>query len=101
MVETGVDPTLARFVPVLAIVLAVAGALVGIAWLSLRRKPDLRKEIALRYLAWVAIAVALCVALALGRVAWIVAVALLSILAFREYARAVGLWSDLGFQGVV
>jgi phosphatidate cytidylyltransferase len=97
----GLDPTLARFVPVLAAVLAVAGALVALAWPLLRRKPALRREILVRYLAWVAIAAGVCVALALGRVAWIAAVALLSALAFREYARAVGLWSDWGFQGVV
>ncbi|MHB1261394.1 MAG: phosphatidate cytidylyltransferase [Thermoplasmatota archaeon] len=101
LADWGLDPLLARFIPVLAAVLVVAGVLVAVAWPLLRGKPALRKEIALRYAAWVGIAVALCVALALGRVAWIAAVALLSILAFREYARAVGLWRDWGFQGVV
>jgi phosphatidate cytidylyltransferase len=96
------DPALARFLPVLAAVLALAGGGVLVAWLALRgRKPDLAREIALRYATWVGMAALTVGALALGRVAWIALVALLALLAFREYARAVGLWRDRAFLGVV
>src|SRR5581483_3170024 len=96
------DATLARFAPILGGVLLAALVGVGLAWLGLRRRdPPLAREIVARYAAWLVMAALLLGALALGRPWWIALVALLGLLAFREYARAVGLWMDRWFQGVV
>lgn len=95
------DPALARFLPVLLAVLGAALLGVGVAFVALRkRNAALAKEIVLRYAAWAVIAVLLVGALTLGRAAWIALIAVLSLLAFREYARAVGLWMDRWFQAV-
>ena len=97
-----VEPQLVAFAKVLGAVLLVALAAIGLASLRLRRSnPPLLREIWLRYAAWVGITILLLGALALGRAWWIALVALLALAAFREYARAVGLWLDRGFQGVV
>jgi phosphatidate cytidylyltransferase len=96
-----IDPLLLAFLPRLAVVLAIALVAIGIAHPFLARKPELRKEIWLRYAAWVAIAALVLGGLLLGRVPWILLVGLLSVAAFREYARAVGLWMDWGLQAVV
>lgn len=86
---------------VVGLVLLVALPLVAAASFLLRKKDAaLSKEIALRYGAWVAIALVFGAALWGGRGAWVALVGLLSLLAFREYARAVGLWMDRGFLGV-
>ena len=97
-----VDAALRAFLPVVGAVLLAAGVLIGVLTLALRaRKPDLVREVQVRYLSWLAIAALALGGLAAGRAAWIALVGLLSLAAFREYARAVGLWMDRGFQGVV
>lgn len=97
-----VDPVVVALLPVLGGVLAGALALIGGASMRLRTdRPELMRELWLRYASWVAIALVVVGALAAGATAWIVLVGVLSILAFREYARAVGLWRDRGVQAVV
>lgn len=96
------DPVLSRFALVIGAFLGVALGLVLAARFALRaRQPALAKEIWLRYWAWVAIVVALVTLLALGREAWIAAVVAVALLAFREYARAVGLDRGGAFVWVV
>lgn len=97
-----VDPLLKAFVPVIVAVLAAALLLVSLLWLTLRRRaPGLVREVWLRYVAWLGITAVVLGALAAGRTAWIVLVGVMSLAAFREYARAVGLWMDRAFQAVV
>jgi phosphatidate cytidylyltransferase len=96
-----VDPVLRSFAGVLAPIFGVALVGIGVATRALRRRePALARELRLRYAAWLAIAAAVLGALALGRTAWIALVALVSLGAFREYARAVGLSKDRGLQDV-
>ncbi len=97
-----VDPAVVAFLPVLGGILG--GALALIAGVSVGLGSDRRplvRELWLRYASWVAIAVVVLGALCLGATAWIVLVGGLSVVAFREYARAVGLWTDRGVQVVV
>ncbi len=90
-----------RLALVIGAVLAIALPLiVGAALLLRGRKPELAREISLRYVTWVGLAAAFLGALWLGREAWIALVGLVGILAFREYARAVGLWLDRSFLAV-
>lgn len=97
-----VDPIVIAFSRTLIVILAAALLLVGATVAVLRRRhPALAREIALRYASWVVMAGLVLGALALGRGVWIALVAVLSMAAFREYGRAVGLWPDRGFQGVV
>lgn len=92
------DPLLGAFVGVMAGVFGGALALLACVSLWLRRRhPALVREIWFRYGSWVGIAAVVLGALGLGRSAWIAFVALLSLAAFHEYARAVGLWVDRSF----
>lgn len=77
---------------------------IGIAlasWALRGRRPELVRELWLRWGSWVVIAGVFLGALALGRAVRIALVGAVSFAAFREYARAVGLWLDRGFQAVV
>lgn len=96
------DPLLLEFARVIGVFLAVALMLVFATRQLLRpKRPELAREIWLRYWAWVGIVMALLALLAAGRSAWILAVVVLALLAFGEYARAVGLSRERAFVGVV
>lgn len=100
--RSSVDPFLRTFAPMIGLVLAGAGAAIGALWLTLRqRQTALVREIWLRWVAWLGITAVVLGALALGRTTWIVLVGLMSVAAFREYGRAVGLWMDRALEGVV
>jgi phosphatidate cytidylyltransferase len=96
------DPSVVALLPVLGSILAGALALIAGATFRLRAtQPELVRELWLRYASWLAIAAAVLGTLAWSRTAWIVLVGMLSLAAFREYARAVGLWREPGFRAVV
>src|SRR5262249_46092990 len=97
-----VDPTVVALLPVLGSILGIALAAIAGATVWLRtRQPELVRELWLRYGSWLVVSLVVLVALGLARGAWIALVAVLSLAAFREYCRAVGLsWDDLGFVAV-
>jgi len=79
----------------------IAGSLLGFfglivaLWSGIAQTHDRNvKSIWTRYLAWFLIAPPIIIPLIWGRVPFIVLMGLLSLLCFREYAHAVGLWRD-------
>lgn len=94
------EPVVWRFAALVALVIGVAGAAFLVATPWLRRKPELWQEVGLRIVAWGAIAGLLIGAAAAPRTAWVVVLGVLSLLVFREYARAVGLWKDRSFLAI-
>lgn len=87
--------------------LVVAGVLAGacaiIAALSAmgRLKPDLRRELWKRTLAWVVMAVLVLLPIMAGAGPTIVLVAVMSLLCFREFSRATGLFRERRMSAVV
>lgn len=84
----------------LMLFLAAGGAYALLTPYLRSKSPELWKEVGLRIAAWLGIALGIVVALSLGRTAWMVAVGLIGVLVYREYARAVGLWSDRAFMAI-
>jgi phosphatidate cytidylyltransferase len=85
--------------PVTRWVLIGAGALlvvapVFIALLSMRSDSEKRREMWLRYRSWVILAPLMAGPILLGAAATIAAVCILSILCYREFARATGLFRE-------
>lgn len=96
------DPALPPILRVVAGFFGVLALVLGIVSLILRaRKPELVREIWLRYVSWGALAAVMLVALVLGREWWIATVAILALVCLHEYARAVGLWLDKWFLVVI
>lgn len=92
------DPALAAFLPWVVGLFAVIGTILLLVTPFLRGpKPALLRELWLRYVSWGVLAAGMLGALAAGRVAWILLVALLSAIALREFTRAVGLWLDRAY----
>jgi phosphatidate cytidylyltransferase len=80
----------------LIIAATLVGALVLIAALSAtgRVKPDLRRELYRRYFAWVVMAPSVYLPIMAGAAWTIVLVTVLSLLCFREFARATGFFRE-------
>lgn len=74
--------------------LAIFGFIVAVWSLIAKARGRDVKTIWTRYLAWFLIAPPLIIPLIWGRAPFIILMGLLSILCFREYAHAVGLWKD-------
>lgn len=87
--------------------LVVAGVLVGglllIAFLSMARRiaPHLRRELYRRYFAWLAMAPVVYVPIMLGAAWTVVLFAALSLMCFREFARATGFFRERAMNIVV
>jgi phosphatidate cytidylyltransferase len=102
VVNPRVHPAIVAFASLLAAVLGIALAGIAVASLRLgRRQPRLVRELWLRYFSWLVLAAVALGALALGRGAWIALVTLLSLAAFREFARGAGLSRDPGSGALV
>jgi phosphatidate cytidylyltransferase len=89
-----IDATVRHFVPWVALWLGAAFALLALLSPFLRGHKQLRAELWKRTLVWLVIAILVVGALALGRTAWVALVGVLSVAAFGEYARRVGLWQE-------
>ncbi len=74
----------------------LAGAAGAIGWLSAtgRVRPELRRELWLRFGSWCVLLPAMLGPVLIGREATIIAVALLGLACYREYARATGLFRE-------
>src|SRR5262249_53577793 len=73
-------------------------------WLAIRlRKPEpaQRKELWKRYLSWLVLAPLMCAPVLLGAAWTIFAVGLLSLLCYREYARATGVFRERTISAIV
>lgn len=92
----GLDPVFVRYAGAILALLVVA----GVALALLGRKRDVSGPWR-TYRGWLIMIPLVLGALALGRVATIVGVALLSIFGFKELARATGLYRDWIFTGAV
>ena len=89
------DPLLVRLFPVLAGLFAGLALVRAVVPVRVRaRKPELVREVWLRYASWGVLAGLLIGSLALGRAAWVALVGLLALVCVREFAHAVGLWLD-------
>jgi phosphatidate cytidylyltransferase len=84
-----------------AIAVVLAAAPVTIAVVGLRAPPALRAELWRRYLSWLVIIAIVLAPILAGRVATIVAVGVLGLFAYREYARATGLFRERAASGCV
>jgi phosphatidate cytidylyltransferase len=85
------DPVLRAYFWIVLISLAVAGAVLGFLGFVLKKETASMFE---TYWSWVLIAGIGFIVVFLGRIATIVGVTLLAICAFREFARASGLYRD-------
>lgn len=95
MINSG-HPAVIDFVPVVLSVLAAGGLGVALASAFLRGRAQISRDLWRRYLAWLIIVPLVLGALALGRTIWTGFVLALSLLTFREYTYAVGLWQYRG-----
>ncbi|MBL4848755.1 MAG: phosphatidate cytidylyltransferase [Planctomycetes bacterium] len=98
-----VGPIFARYLVAALAVLSVAGALLGVLTLGFK-KP--LKGVWKTYRGWLVMVPVVLTTLYLGREAVIVGVTLLSILGFKEFARATGLYEDwwytiVGYVGIL
>lgn len=85
-------------------VVAAGAVLMGLLLptiLKSRLKPELARDIRVRSLTWIGLVVILLGAIALGRAATIGLVCLLSLLCYREFARATGLFRETLVSAVV
>lgn len=85
-------------------IVATVAVLTGLALptiLKSRLKPELARDIRVRSLTWIGLVVILLGAIALGRAATIGLVCLLSLLCYREFARATGLFRETLVSAVV
>lgn len=96
------EPTVPNVVRTVALFFGALAVLLGAATVALRaRKPDLVKEIWLRYASWGALATVMVLGLAAGRGWWIALVGVLTLVCVHEFGRAVGLWLDKAFLAVI
>ncbi|HET9252501.1 MAG TPA: phosphatidate cytidylyltransferase [Candidatus Eisenbacteria bacterium] len=94
------EPVYAVYARIWIAVLAGAGLLLGVLRLLLRDHPTVRSAW-VTYRSWWVILPLAAIPLGLGRTATIVAVTLLSLACFHEFARATGLYRDRVFTGAV
>lgn len=78
--------------------LAVAGAIITVLKYGMKRNVD---HAAKSYRGWLIMIPVVLLALFLGRISTIVLFTVLAVFAFKEYARATGLYSDWAMTGVV
>lgn len=78
--------------------LAVAGVIITVLKYGMKRNVD---HAAKSYRGWLAMIPVVLLALFLGRISTIVFFTILAVFAFKEYARATGLYSDWTMTGVV
>lgn len=95
---TSLDPIFAAYLLCIGAILVVAGAVLAV--LSLGLKKNVR-GIWTTYRAWLIMAPVVLVTLSLGRVATVVGIGLLSIVGFKEFARATGLYRDWWYTSAV
>lgn len=79
-------------------ILVFFGLVVGVWALIAKARGRPVKSLLTRYLAWFLIAPPLVIPLVMGRIPFVIVMAVLSMFCFREYARAVGLWKDKGLM---
>ena len=94
------DPAFVVYAKIWLGLLLVSGALLGILALTHRGDPTVRSAL-VTYRSWWVILPLMAFPLGLGRAATIVAVTLLSLACFHEFARATGLYRDWYFTGAV
>lgn len=87
-------PATAWLVGAAALLLIVAGVLVAILTASRAIPPALARELRLRTLSWAALAAVMGLVILIGPGWFILAVGLLSLLCFNEFARATGLFRE-------
>ncbi|QYU66544.1 phosphatidate cytidylyltransferase [Leptolyngbya sp. 15MV] len=75
-------------------VVALAAAVIGALTLAGRGRPEFRRELWLRLGSWCVLLPLMFAPVLIGRVATILAVTLLALLCYREYARATGLFRE-------
>jgi phosphatidate cytidylyltransferase len=93
-----IDPLVVSFATMIAAVLVAAVVVIALVSCAIRRqRPEFVRELWLRWISWVAIALVLLGVLSAGRGAWVALIAFLSTAAFREFGRAVGLWRGRSF----
>jgi phosphatidate cytidylyltransferase len=94
------EPLYRTYAVLWIVLLLTGGLLLGVLRLARGASPSVQAML-LTYRSWWQIVPLIAIPLGLGREATIVAVALLSLWSFREFARATGLASDWGFTGAV
>src|SRR5262249_8169330 len=87
-------PFIWQAVVAIAVVLAVAPLIILALAAAGRSAPPARSELLKRYLSWLAIVPLLLAPILLGAAWTIVGVTILSLLCYREYARATGLFRE-------
>ena len=92
------DSVFREYFWIVVISLAVAGSVLGFLRFVLKKKTAVMFK---RYWSWILIAGICFIIVFLGRIPTIVGVTLLSIYAFKEFARASGLYRDSWMSGVV
>ena len=94
------DPTFVAYAKIWLGILLVGGLLLGVLALLRRGDPTVRSML-VTYRSWWVILPLVAVPLGLGRAATILAITLLSLACFHEFARGTGLYRDWYFTGAV
>ena len=92
--------TLGIFIGVAAL-LVVTPVIIAVLRAVGRIDDDLRLELFTRYRSWLILAPAMCIPVLLGRLFTIAAIGLLSLLCYREFARATGLFRHRAISSIV
>jgi phosphatidate cytidylyltransferase len=95
------DPGVILLLEINAGILLVALVVVGVLALSGKLKPALRAELLKRVLAWCVIAPVVALPILFGKLPTIVLFTIISILCFREFSRATGLFRDKAMSAIV
>src|SRR5581483_5601676 len=82
-------------------VLLIALAVVGVLALSGKLRPELRSELIKRTLAWCIMAPVVAVPILFGKLPTIVLFTMLSLLCYREFSRATGLFREKTMSAIV
>lgn len=89
-----IDPVTCWLIGGICVVLIVSGAIIGLLATTKIIGPNLKKELLKRYVAWLIMAPLMLGPVLLGAAWTIAGVALLSLLCYREFARATGLFRE-------
>lgn len=95
------EPTVALIVAVLGGVLVLAPLIILALDFAGQLSPALRADLRSRYVSWLVMVPIIVLPVLLGAVPTIVAIALLSLLCYREFARATGLFREKAMSAAV
>ncbi|HVU62994.1 MAG TPA: phosphatidate cytidylyltransferase [Phycisphaerales bacterium] len=95
------DPGVLLLLEINAGILIVALAVVGALALSGRLRPELRAELVKRTLAWCVMAPIVALPILLGKLPTILLFTILSLLCYREFSRATGLFREKTMSAIV